>query len=224
MADDVSAEFRGLWDRMGITYDDFIRTTEERHKRGVQELFRRLRDNGFIYKGIYTGQYCVSTKCIVDSAGPGAPCPECGRPTETVSEENYFFKLSAFEDKLLKLYTENPDFIRPETRRNEVISFVRSGLARPVHQPQHLQVGHPSARRSEARDLRVARRAEQLHHRARLRISPIDDAEVREVLAGGCAHDRQRNCALPLRVLAGISDGRRIAAAEGNRRAWLAAV
>jgi len=128
LADDVSAAFRGLWDRMGITYDQFIRTTDECHKTGVQELFKVLQKNGFIYKNTYTGQYCVSDEMFVDSAGPGAPCPECGRPTETISEDNYFFKLSAFEDKLLKLYTENPDFIRPETRRNEVISFVRSGL------------------------------------------------------------------------------------------------
>jgi methionyl-tRNA synthetase len=128
LADDVSAAFRGLWDRMGITYDQFIRTTDDCHKIGVQELFKVLQKNGYIYKNTYTGQYCVSDEMFVDSAGPGAPCPECGRPTETISEENYFFKLSAFEDKLLKLYTENPDFIRPETRRNEVISFVRSGL------------------------------------------------------------------------------------------------
>jgi methionyl-tRNA synthetase len=126
--DEVSAEFRTLWDRLGLTYDDYIRTTSDRHKQRVQTLWRVIRDNGFIYKGHYTGQYCVFDELYVDAAGPGAPCPECGRPTETVQEENYFFKLSAFEDKLLRLYTEQPDFIRPETRRNEVMSFVRSGL------------------------------------------------------------------------------------------------
>src|SRR5438132_5805132 len=125
---EVAAEFRALWDRLGLTYDDFIRTTSERHKQGVQTLWRKIRDNGHIYKGQYTGQYCVFDELYVDVVGPGAPCPECGRPTETVKEENYFFKLSAFQDKLLRLYTEQPDFIRPETRRNEVISFVRSGL------------------------------------------------------------------------------------------------
>jgi methionyl-tRNA synthetase len=124
---EVSAEFRALWDRMGLTYDDFIRTTSDRHKQGVQALWRRLRDGGFIYKGNYTGQYCVFDELYVD-VGPGAPCPECGRPTETVREENYFFKLSAFQDRLLELYTSQPDFIRPESRRNEVMSFVRSGL------------------------------------------------------------------------------------------------
>ena len=126
-ADEISNEFRQLWKRMGISNDDFIRTTEDRHKKRVQELFRRIRDNGYIYKGTYTGQYCVSDELYVDGAQPGDPCPTCGRITETVQEENYFFKLSAFQDKLLALYA-NPEFIRPEARRNEVISFVRSGL------------------------------------------------------------------------------------------------
>jgi methionyl-tRNA synthetase len=127
-ADEVSNQFRATWDRMGITYNDFIRTTSDRHKKGVQALWRRLQENGYIYKGSYSGQYCVYDELYVDAAGPGAPCPECGRPTETVHEENYFFKLSAFQDKLLHLYTEQPDFIRPETRKNEVMSFVRGGL------------------------------------------------------------------------------------------------
>src|SRR5664279_3766372 len=127
-ADRVSGEFRQLWDRMNLTYDDFIRTTEPRHIRGAQALFQRLKDRGYIYKGSYSGQYCVFDELYVDGTEPGAPCPECGRQTETVREENYFFKLSAMEEPLLKLYAEQPDFIRPETRRNEVVSFVRSGL------------------------------------------------------------------------------------------------
>jgi methionyl-tRNA synthetase len=126
-ADEVAGEFRKLWDRMGLSYDDFIRTTEPRHRRGVQKLFLVLKERGFVYKGTYTGQYCVYDELYVD-APPGSPCPDCGRITETVSEENYFFKLSAFERPLLELYQQNPDFIRPETRRNEVISFVRGGL------------------------------------------------------------------------------------------------
>jgi methionyl-tRNA synthetase len=126
--DEISAEFRALWERMGLTPDDFIRTTSERHQQGVQALWRKIRDNGYIYKGTYTGQYCVSDELYVDGIGPGDPCPDCGRITETVSEENYYFKLSAFQDQLIRLYTEQPDFIRPETRRNEVLSFVRSGL------------------------------------------------------------------------------------------------
>ena len=123
----IAGEFRGLWERLGLTYDDFIRTTEERHKRGVQKLFAKLRDKGFIYKGSYTGQYCVSDELYVDGP-PGTLCPDCGRTTETVSEENYFFKLSAFERKLLEFYEANPGFMGPESTRREVISFVRGGL------------------------------------------------------------------------------------------------
>jgi methionyl-tRNA synthetase len=123
----IAGEFRGLWDLLGLTYDDFIRTTEERHKRGVQKLFATLRDRGYIYKGSYSGQYCVFDEAYVDGP-PGTLCPDCGRPTETVSEENYFFKLSAFERKLLEFYEANPEFMGPESTRREVISFVRSGL------------------------------------------------------------------------------------------------
>ena len=126
-ADRIAGEFRGLWDRLGLTYDDFIRTTEERHIRRVQHLFATLRDRGYIYKGSYTGQYCVSDEAYVDGP-PGTICPDCGRATETVSEENYFFKLSAFERKLLEFYEANPGFMGPESTRREVISFVRSGL------------------------------------------------------------------------------------------------
>jgi methionyl-tRNA synthetase len=126
-ADRVSQEFKNLWDRMGLTCDDFIRTTEPRHILAVQNFITLLRDRGFIYKGSYTGQYCVFDELYVE-ATPGSPCPDCGRPTETVSEENYFFKLSAFERRLLEFYDEHPEFIRPETRRNEVIAFVKGGL------------------------------------------------------------------------------------------------
>jgi methionyl-tRNA synthetase len=126
--DEIAAAFKAMADSVGATYDKFIRTTSAEHKRGVQALFRVLRDNGCIYKGTYTGQYCIHDNLYVDSVGPGAPCPNCGRPTETISEENYFFKLSAFEDKLLRYYQEHPEFIRPETRRNEVMAFVKSGL------------------------------------------------------------------------------------------------
>jgi methionyl-tRNA synthetase len=126
-ATSIAGEFRGLWDSLGLSYDDFIRTTEERHKRGVQKLFATLRERGFIYKGSYTGQYCVSDELYVD--GPaGTICPDCGRVTETVSEENYFFKLSAFERKLLEFYQANPGFMGPESTRREVIAFVRGGL------------------------------------------------------------------------------------------------
>jgi methionyl-tRNA synthetase len=127
--DAVSAEFRKQWDTLGLKYDHFIRTTDPKHHETVRWLFQRCLDNGYIYKGSYTGQYCVSCELYVNDAKPGDPCPDCGRPTETVTEENYFFKLSAFTDKLLALYEAQPDFILPESKRNEVISFVKQGLS-----------------------------------------------------------------------------------------------
>ncbi len=126
--DQVSAEFRSLWDRMGISYDKFIRTTSPEHKRGVQAMFTLLQERGYIYKGSYTGQYCVFDELYADDNAPGTPCPVCGRITETVQEENYFFKLAEMAEPLLKLYEENPSLIYPETRRNEVLSFIKSGL------------------------------------------------------------------------------------------------
>jgi len=124
----VAAEFRKQWDEFGLRYDHFVRTSDPRHHQTVQWLFERCNKNGYIYRGSYTGQYCVFDELYVNEAKPGDPCPDCGRPTETVTEENYFFKLSAFAERLLELYEKQPDFIQPETRRNEVLSFVKQGL------------------------------------------------------------------------------------------------
>ena len=126
--DTISAEFRAQWEKLNIRVDRTIRTTDPRHHKVVQALFQRCMDNGYVYKGSYTGQYCVSDELYANEARPGDPCPICGRPTETVTEENYFFKLSAFTDKLIALYETHPEFIQPETRRNEVLAFVRQGL------------------------------------------------------------------------------------------------
>jgi methionyl-tRNA synthetase len=125
---EIAVQWKRLWDDLGIPGDEFIRTTDEKHHRTVQWLFKRCRENGFIEKGRYTGQYCVHDNAYVVDAGPGDACPDCGRPTETVTEENYFFKLSGFQQKLLDFYAANPDFIQPESRRNEVLSFVNGGL------------------------------------------------------------------------------------------------
>ena len=126
--DVIAAEFQRQWQLLGLQIDYFQRTTDPKHARVVNDLFNRCRQNGYIYKGSYTGQYCIFDNLYVNEAKPGDPCPDCGRPTETVTEENFFFKLSAFTDRLLELYESQPDFIQPETRRNEVLSFVRQGL------------------------------------------------------------------------------------------------
>jgi methionyl-tRNA synthetase len=124
----MAGEWRRTWDDFGIQGDEFIRTTDLKHAHTVQWLFRRCRENGYVYPGHYTGQYCVYDNAYVVDAKPGDNCPDCGRPTETVTEANYFFKLSAFQKPLLDLYEKHPEFIQPESRRNEVLSFVNSGL------------------------------------------------------------------------------------------------
>jgi methionyl-tRNA synthetase len=127
--DQVSAQFRSLWDRMGLTYDKFIRTTSDEHKRGAQKLFAELYERGYIYLSTYTGSYCVSDEAFVDLPA-GTPCPDCGRPLETVTEENFFFKLSEFQEKLIALIEAGEDglLIQPDSARNEVLSFLRGGL------------------------------------------------------------------------------------------------
>jgi methionyl-tRNA synthetase len=126
-ADQVSKTFSDLWSRMGITHNQFIRTTDSNHKRGVQKLFTDLFEKGQIYLSTYTGSYCVSDEAFVD-APVGTPCPDCGRLLESVTEENFFFRLSDYQDKLIALIESNELRITPDSSRNEVLSFVRSGL------------------------------------------------------------------------------------------------
>lgn len=131
--DEVSKTFRDLWPTLNITNDDFIRTTEERHKVACQALWKRLVDSGDIYLDTYGGWYAVRDEAYYGedelTEGPnGKKIAPSGAECEWVEEESYFFKLSAWGDRLLKLYEENPDFIQPDSRRNEVISFVKSGL------------------------------------------------------------------------------------------------
>ena len=128
LADRNAAEFRQLWSRYGIEYTHFIRTTETRHYRAASEIFRRVQQNGFIYKGEYLGWYCISDNLFAPESEIPPNCEVCGRPTERVTEESYFFKLSEFQGRLLEFYERNPDFIMPVSRRNEVVSFVSSGL------------------------------------------------------------------------------------------------
>lgn len=129
-ADIISGEFRKLWDDFGISYDKFIRTTDEEHKQGVQYAFMKMFNNDDIYKGIYEGHYCVSCETffpenqLIDGEG----CPDCGRSTQIVKEESYFFKLSKYQDKLLDWYQNNPESILPKAKRNEIINFVQAGL------------------------------------------------------------------------------------------------
>ena len=126
-ADQVSASFKALWDRMGITYDDYIRTTEPRHTQGVQNLFQHLVDRGAIYLSTYTGQYSVGEEVFVEGP-PGVLGPD-GKPTETVTEENFFFRLSEYQLPLIDLIESDTLLIQPESRKNEILSFLRGNVA-----------------------------------------------------------------------------------------------
>ena len=129
-ADEISATFKNLWDEFEISYDRFIRTTDEDHKRGVQKAFETMYAKGDIYKDFYEGHYCVSCETFFPETQliDGEFCPDCGRTTSIVKEESYFFRLSNYEDKLLAYYEEHPDFILPRSRVNEVKNFVKGGL------------------------------------------------------------------------------------------------
>ena len=129
-ADKISGNFKQLWDDFGITYDKFIRTTDDYHKKGVQKAFLKMYQKGDIYKGHYEGFYCVGCETFFTQKQliNDEFCPDCGRATNIVKEESYFFKLSAYEDKLLKHFEENPDFILPRAKRNEIINFIKGGL------------------------------------------------------------------------------------------------
>jgi methionyl-tRNA synthetase len=127
-ADELSETFRSLWKRMGISYDQYIRTTDAKHMRGAQKLFAALYEKGAIYLDRYTGAYCVSDEAFVD-VPVGDPCPECGRDTEQVTEENFFFRLSAYQKPLIDLIESNQLTITPEARKNEVLSFLRGNVS-----------------------------------------------------------------------------------------------
>ncbi|MCB4766752.1 MAG: methionine--tRNA ligase [Sulfurovum sp.] len=129
-ADEISATFKNLWDTFDISYDKFIRTTDKDHMKGVQKVFKVMYDNGDIYKDVYKGHYCISCETFFPEIQlvDGEFCPECGKSTTVVEEESYFFKLSKYEDKLLKWYNEHPECILPRSKRNEVIRFVEGGL------------------------------------------------------------------------------------------------
>jgi methionyl-tRNA synthetase len=127
--DNVVDGIKELWKTMEISYDDFIRTTEPRHEKRVQAIFNKINEKGDIYKGKYEGWYCTPCESYwTDKQLVDGKCPDCGRPVKWASEDAYFFKLSKYEDRLLELFETNPSFLEPETRRNEMVQFVKQGL------------------------------------------------------------------------------------------------
>jgi len=128
--DNIVDGFKKLWSRMLISYDDFIRTSEDRHKEVVQQIFKTIYDKGDIYISEYEGWYCTPCETFFTERqlAEGKTCPDCGRPVEVVKEESYFFKMGKYAQRWLDFIEENPDFIQPVTRRNEMVNFVKQGL------------------------------------------------------------------------------------------------
>lgn len=127
--DKIVASFQALWKRLLISNDDFIRTTQPRHMEIVQQIFKKIYDQGDIYKSEYEGYYCTPCETFfTERQLEDGNCPDCGRPTELIKEESYFFKMSKYQDRLLQYIEDNPDFIQPVARRNEMIQFIKQGL------------------------------------------------------------------------------------------------
>ncbi|WP_378951250.1 methionine--tRNA ligase [Pelosinus sp. sgz500959] len=127
--DKIVASFQHLWEKLNISNDDFIRTTEKRHHKVVQDIFQKIYDQGDIYKAAYEGRYCTPCETFwVERQLVDDKCPDCGRNVEIVQEESYFFRMSKYQDRLLTYIEENPDFIQPVSRRNEMINFIKGGL------------------------------------------------------------------------------------------------
>ena len=129
LADRVMKRFQSLWEKLEISHTDFIRTTQERHKKGVSVLFERVLEKGDIYLGEYEDWYCTPCETFwTETQLIDFKCPDCNRPTEKLKEESYFFRMSKYQEQLLAHIEANPDFIQPKSRRNEIISFVKEGL------------------------------------------------------------------------------------------------
>jgi len=129
LADRVVKRFQALWEKLNCSHTDFIRTTQERHKHTVSEQFKTILANGDIYLGEYVGWYCTPCETFwTETQLIDGSCPDCGRETTKLKEESYFFKMSKYQEQLLKHIEEHPDFIQPKTRRNEIVSFVKEGL------------------------------------------------------------------------------------------------
>jgi len=127
--DKIVDSFKQLWEKLNISNDDFIRTTEQRHHDVVQAIFQKIHDKGDIYKAAYEGWYCTPCETFwIERQVVDGKCPDCGRPVEVVQEESYFFRMSKYQDRLLAYIEENPDFIQPVSRRNEMLNFIKGGL------------------------------------------------------------------------------------------------
>ena len=168
--DGVASQIRSIWDSFNISYDGFIRTTDKIHERTVQKIFKKLYEQGDIYKGTYEGPYCKPCESFwTESQLKDGCCPDCGAPVTRASEEAYYLRLSKYQDALEEYLNTHDGFIVPEARKNEMINnFIKPGSG-PVRLPQLVQMGHTGGLRRGTCHLRMDRRAVQLYHGHRLR-------------------------------------------------------
>ena len=205
-----------MWEKLGIALDHFIRTSDPKHHETVRWLFERCLDNGYIYKGCYTGQYCVSRRALRQRRQARRSLPRLRPPHRNRHRRELLSSNSRHSpESCWNYYEDDPEFIQPESRRNEVISFVRGGLKDLSITPHHHQMGHPRSGEGKHVVLCLVRCARSRY---------ISAVEGEESLARRPAPDRQGNPAFPRRLLARVPDGGRSAAAQAHLRPRLAAV
>ncbi len=219
--DGIAETAKKVWNTMDISYDDFIRTTEERHKVIVEKIFKTFLDNGDIYKGEYEGWYCLPCETyFTEGQLENGNCPDCGRPVKKVKEESYFFNMKKYADRLLKFYEDNPKFIEPESRKNEMINnFIKPGL-------EDLSVSRMSF------DWGIKVPGDPKHviyvwvdaltnYITALGYQSDDDSLFNKVLAGRCPCCWKRYRSFPYNLLADFLNGTRFTVTEESICAWL---
>ncbi len=203
--------------RLNIANDDFIRTTEPRHHAASQELWRRVRDRGFIYKGKYEGWYCTVDEVFVpDTQLQDGRCPICGNAVERIAEESYFFKLSAFQDRLLEHYRGNPEFVVPAIRRNEMMAFLEGGLEDLSVSRTSFKWGIPVP--DDPAHVMYVWFDALTNYMTAVGFGSDPEPRFDEALAGRRAPDRQGDRPPARDLLAGVPHGRRPAAPEADRQ------
>ncbi len=216
LADRNAPRFLEMGERIEASNDFFIRTTDPRHVARVQEIVQRVHDNGHVYEGLYEGWYCPRCADFKTETerGPGNTCPIHEIVLERKREENWFFRLSAFEDDLRRLYAERSDFVLPRHRYNEALAFIEGGLEDVSLSPLGAELGRAAALASRAGDVRLVRRPAQLLHGALVRAR--GRGRDRSLLARDLAHHRQGHPQVPHRLLARLPARRRDRAARAR--------
>ena len=220
--DKIVATVKDLWKLLDVSYDRFIRTTDDYHMESCQKIFTKLYEQGDIYKGEYIGHYCKPCESFwTDSQLVDGKCPDCGREVYDAHEEAYFFKTSKYADRLLKLYEENPQFIQPESRKNEMIAFIKQGLQDTCVSRTSVKWGIPVP--FDPKHTMYVWVDALSNYISALGYGNGKISRLRQVLACRPAHGGQGNPAFPHHSVARHADGSGSASAQAGVRPRLAA-